>query len=456
MEHVFDLESLKSAVELSVDEVEAVVKNRGPRAGIVTANGATAGRVDAGGRPEVFRQTCGIDVDKRQPGPNKYQELAAARGIAWREGFDARVINYWASDERVDRHGDIVRQSWVLDEFTDNPLILYGHDWDMPPIGNSIHEEVVQRKDDGYKGPALRLLSLFHDQGFAADVFDLVQSGFLRAGSVGFFPGKVIRVDDPEERQKLGLEPGGLIFEDNELVEFTIASVPANVGAHVAALAAAKGAGHLRPESVQVVRELARRQIRRGAGDKARWLELDAAIRETWRSVFPDLRPPTHSELDVPLLFEELERQAACGGTATRDQSLDDFSVGDQVEWEDGNGKTQHGEVEAVYSDLETVLAGRDDKDGRYVAAVRMEDLRLREVPPDPPMRLDEVMASLRTIGEKLDGIQEQLDALEDRSAGLDAGVSDSDVQGDEDVAPVLERVLELSEQTAAALGGAH
>ena len=146
-------------------------------------------------------------------------------GLPWEDGYENRVIPWWASDQRVDRHGDIVEQSWDFGEFDKNPVVLYGHQWESPPIGSVIGKEIRNRRDKDYSGPALRLMPLFatKEQYPAADViFRLAKARFLRTGSVGFMPGKIIHVDDDDEREELGLGKRGVIYADNSLLELSL------------------------------------------------------------------------------------------------------------------------------------------------------------------------------------------------------------------------------------------
>ena len=251
--------------------------------------------------------------------PAAAEQLATARGFKWGDGMEARVKEYWASDERVDRHGDIVRQFWDLGDFAQNPLMLYAHDWHLPPVGGILREAVVRRVDPnaggkpGYAGPALLLAALFSlgAWDWADTVFNLVDGGFLKAGSVGFWPGSILRVTDAAERQRLGLGEWGVIYgsEDmpNALVEWTVASVPANPGAHLASLQQLQAAKRLKAGDVQVVRDLARGSIRRGRGDSKLWAERDASIVTAWKSMFPDMPVPAHLGLDEPILTQAVQ-----------------------------------------------------------------------------------------------------------------------------------------------------
>lgn len=235
------------------------------------------------------------------------QSLAKSRGIPWQEEYAGRGQMYWASDERVDRHGDIVMQNWDFGNFDKNSIMLYSHDWELPPIGTVLDHVVEARSEKGYKGDALKLTTLFatKDQWEWADtIYRLVKAKFMKAGSVGFYPGVIIWIDDDEERQELGLGRWGYIYDKNELIEWSPCSVPANPGAH--ALQLAKSAGLLQPKDVQVIREMRRRSIPRVENDSVIWREVDSALRMTWRALFPEISVPEHKELDTPIIMEEL------------------------------------------------------------------------------------------------------------------------------------------------------
>lgn len=245
-------------------------------------------------------------VSRAVVGGRNYQEMAKTRGIDWLPEYAERVLPWWASDERPDRHGDITRQYWDLDGYSMNPLLLYGHDWGSPPIGSSLGEQIITHTDDEYTGPAMLMHLLFANQTEAADsVFRLAKAKFLRTGSVGFFPGVVINVQDPDERQTLGLGLSGLIYGDpqhpNKLVEFTIASVPANPGARQAVLASMRKAGSLEAFDIQVIRELTRQYCLKNHDDDAAFLALDADLRAEWGNLFEDVTAPPVKSFNDPI-----------------------------------------------------------------------------------------------------------------------------------------------------------
>jgi len=249
---------------------------------------------------------------------------ASAMDIAWDKTYEnedetPRVIPVWASDERVDRHGDIVEQSWDHSEYNTNPILLYSHDWYAMPLGLSIRHVVVQRDDAslGYRGPALNQWMLFAgpDAGpcgeFADTVYRWMKLGILNTVSAGFYPGRTIRVQDPEERAQLGIPDWGLIFQNNKQIELSPCSVPANPGARVVRnLVALRSSSMLKENDIQVLREMSRLEIRRGRKDSATWSMVDEELRAFWQTLgFRNF--PKHTDLDASLFLQEIERLSA-------------------------------------------------------------------------------------------------------------------------------------------------
>ena len=131
-----------------------------------------------------------------------------------------------ASTATPDRYQDIVDQStWKLDNFRANPVIPWGHDYSLPPVGRAVSVEMREGAlvaeiewDTGEHNPLGRLVA---DQ-FAA--------GFLNAVSVGFRPGRAIqRGQLPAEDPRFGAS--GMVFYDNELLEISAVTIPANAEA---------------------------------------------------------------------------------------------------------------------------------------------------------------------------------------------------------------------------------
>ena len=143
---------------------------------------------------------------------------------------EARTMRFVASDENVDRYGDIIRASgWQLDNFRKNPVLLFAHDSRQPPVGQVPSIEVV--------GTELIADCLFRPEGdsqLSDDVWRAVEGGFLRAASVGFTPtGPVNQLVDGAGNVT------GYEFTSQELLELSVVPVPANPQA----LAVAKSLG---------------------------------------------------------------------------------------------------------------------------------------------------------------------------------------------------------------------
>lgn len=129
---------------------------------------------------------------------------------------DARTIEHVISTGVEDRDGDTINpRGWILDEFLKNPIVLFGHRHDMPPIARAVKLKASEK--------GLEALTQFPPKGvsdLADTVFDLNRLGFIRSWSVGFDPVKFTTRDD-----------GGIAFEEQKLLEYSSVPVPANIDA---------------------------------------------------------------------------------------------------------------------------------------------------------------------------------------------------------------------------------
>ena len=98
---------------------------------------------------------------------------------AFTEGEDAIV--QWVSTRHVDRDGDIVvPKGAALSEFQKNPVVLWGHDYTLPPIGS---DEWVKVESGG-----ILAKSVYASTPLAQEAFTLRKEGHLRTSSIGFIP----------------------------------------------------------------------------------------------------------------------------------------------------------------------------------------------------------------------------------------------------------------------------
>ena len=136
---------------------------------------------------------------------------------------DDRTATFVASDETVDRYGDIVSvKGWDLKNFRANPVFLWMH---------SAYQPIGQVKKIGVEGDKLLATVRFFDAGdskMADDLWKLVKKRKLRAVSVGF----TVKSDaDVEPIRDENDVTTGYRFLRQELLELSLVSVPANPNA---------------------------------------------------------------------------------------------------------------------------------------------------------------------------------------------------------------------------------
>ena len=115
------------------------------------------------------------------------------------------------STNDTDRHGEVVDQSWNLKDFMLNPVVLFGHNHNQPPIGT-----VTELGYDAKGNLEGEIKFAAEEYPFAKVIWNLYKNGFMKSFSVGFMSG-----------QK-DIEGGQTILKDNTLLEVSTVSIPAN------------------------------------------------------------------------------------------------------------------------------------------------------------------------------------------------------------------------------------
>lgn len=126
---------------------------------------------------------------------------------------ESRSFEVLASSETQDSHGDIVKQDWKLDRYSQNPVVFFGHEsWDLP-IGKASGVRVVD-------GALHATVTLSKTNPKAEQVLQLMQEGMLKSISVGFRPGKrtMEKRGDREVR----------VLSENELLELSVVAIGSN------------------------------------------------------------------------------------------------------------------------------------------------------------------------------------------------------------------------------------
>lgn len=125
--------------------------------------------------------------------------------------------SFWAvaSTEEADRDGDVILAGgWELENFKKNPVVLFAHKYDSPPIAKVLETRIGQG----------RLMFRLQFAGrsaypFADTIYKLYRGGFLRSFSVGFIP---------KDWEEIRGTSKGRLFKQQELVEISAVPIPTN------------------------------------------------------------------------------------------------------------------------------------------------------------------------------------------------------------------------------------
>jgi len=131
-----------------------------------------------------------------------------------------RQYEFTASTADMDRDGEIIDvEGWDLKNFRKNPVIMYAHAYNTLPIGKATHIGIKEGK--------LKNTIEFPPEGtyeFADIVERLVNTGYLKAESVGFIPKKWEDGDGGEKTPRR-------TYTKQELLEISIVPIPSNPNA---------------------------------------------------------------------------------------------------------------------------------------------------------------------------------------------------------------------------------
>ena len=151
-------------------------------------------------------------------------ECELVEGIAQVKTYDpeTRVAEIVASDETVDRYGDVIEAAgWDMTNFVSNPVVLVDHRY--------LVASIVGRAVAKVSGKELRATITLDDpeaNPHAADVIGKLERGMLHAVSVGFLPFAWERILDDEGEWTYGYR-----YTEQELLEISWVAVPANPNA---------------------------------------------------------------------------------------------------------------------------------------------------------------------------------------------------------------------------------
>ncbi len=134
------------------------------------------------------------------------------------------------STNQTDRYGEIVEQEGIdITNYLKNPIVLWGHDYYLPPIGKTLKLIQQKRKTTAY--------FVFAPTQFAQEIKSLVKGGFVNMSSIGF-----ISTDFDRDNG---------VHRTSELLEYSLVDVPANPGAEMQRTLFAKGIKELECKEVE-------------------------------------------------------------------------------------------------------------------------------------------------------------------------------------------------------------
>jgi HK97 family phage prohead protease len=180
--------------------------------------------IDFAGLYKDIREVELEQLESYRKGVDEAPVLYRQEGYVVNKVADAEgLFDFVASEESKDRMSDVIRAGgWELKNFRKNPVMLFGHNHNLPVIGRVGKVDVVGKQ-------LLASQARFDmEDPFAAAIAGKYDRGFMRAVSVGF---------RPLEFAFMGDDSGGVDFKSQELLEISTVGVPAHPAALKKALA---------------------------------------------------------------------------------------------------------------------------------------------------------------------------------------------------------------------------
>lgn len=160
---------------------------------------------------------------------------------------ERRILRFKASTESEDRDLDIIRaDGWKIDTYKTNPIILYMHQRALPAVARCVNifiDKLNKQLVMDVKFPTLEELSSsiehVHDHAKFSDMlYNMYVNGYMSTVSVGFMGIKFSRRTDQPDVPEYAR---GILFEEQELLELSLVTIPANPEAQMVRSAMAKG-----------------------------------------------------------------------------------------------------------------------------------------------------------------------------------------------------------------------
>lgn len=130
-----------------------------------------------------------------------------------------------ASTPTPDRADDVVAPDWQLEEFEANPVVMWAHQYDIPPVGK-VDASTISLDDGGVLRMAIDWDTSEHNE-LGRLMHHQYANGYMSAVSVGFRSLDIYpRVTLDENHRWYGKR--GNVYEKNVLLELSAAPIPMN------------------------------------------------------------------------------------------------------------------------------------------------------------------------------------------------------------------------------------
>lgn len=137
---------------------------------------------------------------------------------------DERSVTAIITTDGVDRDREVLLPKGAdVEQFSKNPVVLWAHDYVSVPIGKALWLKPGRKK--------ITAKVQFADTEQGEEVFQLFKGGFLNAFSVGFRPTKSHQPTPEDIKKKPEWANVYRVFDEWELLEFSVVPVPANAEA---------------------------------------------------------------------------------------------------------------------------------------------------------------------------------------------------------------------------------
>lgn len=133
------------------------------------------------------------------------------------------TLTAFVSTGAIDRQRESLDPEGVdVGHYRKNPVVLWAHDYSMPPIGKAIW---VKKTDGGIVSKVQFYNSDKALGEFAQEIYQMYKQGFLNAFSVGFIPKET---EYAKEEDRNNAKKPRLTYKKWEMLEYSAVPVPAN------------------------------------------------------------------------------------------------------------------------------------------------------------------------------------------------------------------------------------